>query len=151
MTAEAISTTTETHPMQPQTTSGSSKARSWVGRVLSTVAVLFFTMDGGMKLFKPPFVVAATVLLGYRESTIIGIGTTLLLCTLLYVIPRTAVLGAIITTGYLGGAVASNVRAGTPLFNMAFPLIMGCLVWGGLWLRYSTLRRLVPLVDKSGH
>ena len=151
MTAEAISTTTETLLMQPQTTSSSSKARLWVGRVLSTVAVLFFAMDGGMKLFKPQFVVAATVQLGYRESTIIGIGTTLLLCTLLYVIPRTAVLGAIITTGYLGGAVASNVRAGTPLFNIAFPLIMGCLVWGGLWLRCSTLRRLVPLIDKSGH
>ena len=149
MAAHAISTTMGTHPMQLETAS-SSKARLWGGRVLSTLAVLFFVMDGAMKLFKPPFVVAATIQLGYPESTIVGIGITLLLCTLLYVIPRTAVLGAIFVTGFLGGAVASNVRAGTPLFNIAFPVIMGCLVWGGLWLRNGNVRRLLRLTDNTG-
>jgi len=107
-------------------------------------------MDGVMKLFKPPFVVASTLQLGYSESMIVGIGATLLFCTLLYVIPRTAVLGAILVTGYLGGAVASNVRAATQLFNIAFPVIMACLVWAGLWLRYRDVRRLLPLTDNTG-
>jgi hypothetical protein len=72
-------------------------------------------MDGSMKLFKPPFVIEATARLGYSESTIVGIGVTLAVCTVLYLISRTAVLGAILLTGYLGGAVASNVRAGTSI------------------------------------
>ena len=110
--------------MQTQTMS-SSKTRLWVGRILSTLVVLFLVMDGVMKLFKPAFVVAATIKLGYPESTIVGIGATLLVCTLFYVIPRTAVLGAILITGYLEGAVASNVRAGNQLFNTLFPLIIG--------------------------
>src|ERR1035438_5543411 len=108
MTAQAISTAMETRTMQPQTT-GISKARILGGRVLSTVAVLFLVMDGGMKLFKPPFVVQATVQLGYPESTIVGIGVALLLCTALYLFPRTAVWGALLLTGYLGGAVATTV------------------------------------------
>ncbi|HXJ44938.1 MAG TPA: DoxX family protein, partial [Bryobacteraceae bacterium] len=90
-----------------------STSKLWTGRILSAIAVLFCLMDGGMKLFKPPFVVAATVQLGYPESSIVGIGVILLACTALYAIPRTAILGAILLTGYLGGAVASNVRAGT--------------------------------------
>ena len=124
--------------MQPQTT-GISKTRLWGGRVLSTLAVLFLVMDGGMKLFKPPFVVQATVQLGYPESTIVGIGVALLICTALYLIPRTAVLGAILLTGYLGGAVASNVRADTPIFNVVFPLIFATVIWGSLVLRDERL------------
>src|SRR6266704_2033401 len=97
---------------------GPSKLRIWSGRTLFAVSVLFLLMDGAMKLFKPPVVVeATTVRLGYPESTIIGIGVVVLFCTVLYVIPRTAVLGAILLTAHLGGAVASNVRAGTPVFN----------------------------------
>jgi hypothetical protein len=111
------------------------KGALWTGRVLSALAVLFCLMDGGMKLFKPPFVVEATVQLGYPESTIIGIGITLVLCTALYVIPRTAILGAILLTGYLGGAVASNVRASTGWFNTLFPVMFAAVVWGGLYLR----------------
>ncbi len=134
--------------MNPQTTSasldtnvaeaastGRSKPQIWTGRVLGALAVLFFLMDAGMKLFKPPFVVQATLQLGYPESTIVGIGVTLLICTVLYVIPRTAVLGAILLTGYLGGAVATNVRAGTPLFNLVFPVLFAAMVWISLVLR----------------
>jgi DoxX-like family len=98
-----------------------------------------------MKLFKPVFVVQATVKLGYPESTIVGIGIALLVCTLLYAIPRTAVLGAVLLTGYLGGAVASNVRVGAPLFNVAFPIVFATLVWGSLWLRDRRLEQLLPL------
>ena len=122
-----------------------SKTPLWAGRILSGLAAAFCIMDGGMKLFKPPFVVEATVQLGYSESSIVSIGITLLLCTVLYVIPRTSILGAILITGYLGGAVASNVRAGTALFNVFFPVLFGIFVWGGLWLRDRRLQDLLPL------
>jgi len=112
---------------------------------MSAFAALFLLMDGGMKLFKPPVVIQATVQLGYPESTIVGIGIALLASTFLYVIPRTSILGAILLTGYLGGAVASNVRAAAPLFNILFPVVFAALVWGGLWLRDQRLRQLLPL------
>ena len=103
----------------------------------------FLLMDGVMKLFKPPFVVQSSLQLGYAESTIVGIGVTLLVCSLLYVIPRTTVLGAIFLTGYLGGAVASNVRAGTPSFNIAFPLLFAVLIWAPLVLRNRLLHSIL--------
>jgi len=107
----------------------------WIGRVLSFLPALFLLVDGAMKLAKPAFVVEATVQLGYPERVIVGIGVVLLACTLLYLAPRTAVLGAILLTGYLGGAVATHVRVGTGLFNILFPVILGALLWGGLALR----------------
>lgn len=120
-----------------------SKAQLWAGRVLGGIASLFLLMDGGMKLFKPPVVVKATMQLGYPESTIVGIGVTLLVCTLLYLAPRTSVLGAVLLTGYLGGAVASNVRAATPVFNIVFPILVAVLLWGGLWLGDLRVRSLL--------
>ena len=118
------------------------------GRIISGFAVLFMLMDGIMKLFKPTFVLEANARLGYSESTVVGIGVALLACTVLYVIPRTSILGAILLTGYLGGAVASNVRAAQGLFNVIFPLLFGILVWGGLWFRDARLRQLVPLTNE---
>ena len=96
-----------------------------------------------MKLFKPPFVVQATLQLGYPETAIVGIGLTLLVCTALYVIPRTAILGAILLTGYLGGAIASNVRASTPLFNVVFPAAFVVVIWVSLVLRLPRLQRIL--------
>jgi uncharacterized membrane protein YsdA (DUF1294 family) len=123
-----------------------SRSRLWTSRVLSGLVTAFLAMDGVMKLAKPAFVVQATVQLGYPESTIVGIGAALLVCTLLYVVPRTAVLGAALLTGYLGGAVASNVRAATPLFNVVFPILLGVLIWSSLWLRDSRVRNLLPVI-----
>src|SRR5437773_7162491 len=100
------------------------------GRIIAGLATLFMLMDGIMKLFKPAFVVEATVRLGYPESEIVGIGVVLIACTVLYVIPRTSILGAILLTGYLGGAVASNVRAEQGWFNTLFPALFGVLIWG---------------------
>jgi|SRR6516164_927728 hypothetical protein len=120
-----------------------SKMQLWVGRLLSTLASLFFLVDGVMKLLKPPVVVKATLQLGYAESAIVGIGTTLLICTVLYIVPRTSAVGAILLTGYLGGAVASNVRAGMPLFNVVFPMILAGSAWSGLWLRDLRVRNLL--------
>jgi nitrate reductase gamma subunit len=117
-----------------------SKKLLWTGRILSGLAVLFFLMDGVMKLFKPAGVVEATVRLGYPESDIVAIGIVLLACTLLYIIPRTSILGAILLTAYLGGAVASQVRVGAGWFNVVFPVIFGALTWCGLWLRDTRVR-----------
>ena len=117
----------------------------WAGRIVSALPVLFFLMDGVMKLFKPAMVVEATVRLGYPENTIAPIGIVLLVCTFVYVIPRTSVLGAVLLTGYLGGAVATHVRVGAGVFPIVFPIIMGVLVWGGLYLRDGWLRALIPM------
>jgi hypothetical protein len=121
-----------------------SKKLLWIGRILSGLAVLFFLVDGAMKLWKPAVVVEATRQLGYPESDIVGIGILLLTCTLVYFLPRTSVLGAVLLTGYLGGAVASQVRAGNRWFNVVFPVIFGALVWSGLWLRDVRVRTLLP-------
>ena len=124
----------------------------WVGRIMSTLVSLFLLVDGVMKLFKPLVVVNATLQLGYAESAIVGIGATLLVCTLLYVVPRTSTVGAVLLTGYLGGAVASNVRAHMPLFNVVFPMIIAGLAWSGLWIRDVRVRNLLreePLDRKN--
>lgn len=117
----------------------------WAGRILSGLAALFLLVDGVMKLIKPQVVVEGTVKLGYPESVIFGLGVVLLFCTILYVIPRTAILGAILLTGYLGGAVATHVRIGDAAFNILFPVVFGALIWGGLYLRDERLRALIPL------
>ena len=122
-----------------------SKKLLWTGRIISALPILFMLVDGVMKLFKPAVVVKATLELGYPESTIIPIGIVLILCTVLYIIPRTSVFGAILLTGYLGGAVATHVRVEAGIFPVAFPFIMGILVWGGLYLRNNRLRTLIPL------
>jgi len=123
-----------------------SKGSLWTGRILSVLAILFFFMDAVMKLIKPAFVVDATAKLGYPEGVIQGLGIALLICTILYTVPRTSVLGAILLTGYLGGAVASNLRVGSPLFsNVLFPVYFALVLWGGLYLRDKRLRGLVPL------
>ncbi len=122
-----------------------SRACLWAGRIMSGLPALFLLVDGVMKLFKPPIVVQATVELGYPESVIVGLGVTLLTSTLLYLIPRTSMLGAILLTGYLGGAVATHVRVGGPIFNIVFAVIVGALLWGGLWLRDGQLREMLPL------
>ena len=136
---------TQTHSAENLAGSGLmiSKAQLWIGRVLSVLASLFLLFDGIMKLVKPPVVVQSTLQLGYTESAILGIGLTLLVCTLLYIVPRSSIVGAVLLTGYLGGAVASNIRASKPVFNVLFPMIMAALLWGGLWFRDLRVRNLV--------
>jgi hypothetical protein len=117
-----------------------SKTQLWAGRIMSGFAALFLLWDGIMKLVKPAIVVKATRELGYPESEIVGIGLVLLVCTLLYLFPRTSVLGAIFLTGYLGGAIASQVRVQASWFNVVFAFVFASLVWGGLWLRDVRVR-----------
>ncbi len=122
----------------------SSKAALWTGRGLSYFLALFLIADGVMKLLKPEFVVKTTVEMGYPENAIFPLGCVLLACTLLYLIPPTAVLGAILLTGYLGGAVATHVRHGDGPFEITFGVVFGALLWLGLVLRDARLRSLVP-------
>jgi hypothetical protein len=132
--------------MQMETqTASTSKKRLWTGRIISGLVALFLLVDSVMKVMKAPVAVQGTIQLGYPESTVFGIGAVLLVSTLLYVIPRTAILGAILLTGYLGGAIATNVRVGNPLFSyVLFPVYVAVLIWGGLFLRDGQLRALFP-------
>jgi hypothetical protein len=122
-----------------------SKKALWTGRIISALPALFLLLDGVMKLLKPAPVVDATVRLGYHESVIVPLGIVLIVCTVIYMIPRTSILGAILLTGYLGGAVATHVRVGEGLFPVFFPIVFGVLLWGGLWLRDERLRAFIPL------
>ena len=115
------------------------------GVALSVIAILFLLLDSGMKILRAAAAVASTVELGYPDSVVLGIGLLQLGCLMLYVVPQTSVLGAVLLTGYLGGAIATHVRVGSPLFShVLFPTYIAALVWGGVWLRDPRLRVLLP-------
>ena len=116
----------------------------WLGRVISVLPVLGLAMSVYMKFTKPPAVIEGFSKLGWPENLAMGLGITEVTCTILYVIPQTAVLGAVLLTGYLGGAVATHVRIGENSEAIA-PIVIGVLVWLGLYLRDSRLRALLPL------
>ena len=117
---------------------GKSKHVTWWGRGLTTLAALFLAMDAGVKLLMLPAAVDGTTALGFPKSMLVPIGVAELIFLALYLIPRTAVVGAVLWTGYLGGAVASKVRVDAPLFSdTLFPIYFAALLWLGLWLRDS--------------
>ena len=131
--------------MNANTSLTASKGALWSGRVLSGLAIAFLVFDCIVKLMQSPMAIEPTVQLGYRAEHVFVIGAIELVCLVLYAFPRTAVLGAMLLTGYLGGAVATNLRAGTPAFNIVFPFIIGAMVWGGLLLREKRLLALMPI------
>ena len=120
-----------------------SKWMLWGGYIASAIPVLMLLFSGVMKLVKPAFLVEEFERLGYTGNLAVGIGIVEIGCTVVYLIPRTSVFGAILLTGYLGGATATHVRIGDPSFFM--PVILGVLVWLGLYLRDNRLRALLPL------
>jgi DoxX-like family len=125
----------------------SSKA-IWAGHIMSGLVILFLTVDGAIKLVPLAVVIDSMTPLGYPPSIGLArfLGILTLACTALYALPRTSVLGAILLTGYMGGAMATHLRIGSPLFtHVLFGLYLGLLVWGGLFLRDPVLRRLLPL------
>jgi len=122
-----------------------SKTTLWAGRILSALPVLFLVFDAVIKLINIQPVKDASIQLGLPVGLAPSIGILLLACLAVYLIPSTAVLGAILLTGYLGGALAIQVRVGAAPFSLVFPLIIGALLWGGLFLRDQQLRALVPL------
>ena len=118
------------------------KTSLWAGRIISTLVVLFLLFDAVAKLMRIAPVLAAFTQLGFSTSLAVPIGAVLLLCTILYVIPPTSILGAILLAAYLGGATVTHLRAGQPFY---YPIIFGVFVWGGLYLRENRLHALVPL------
>jgi len=121
-------------------------SRRRIGYALTAIVILFLTFDSVGKLLRARQMVEGTLALGYPDSSVQVIGAILLACLILYVIPPTAVLGGVLLTGYLGGAVASNLRLGHPLLsNTLFPIYVGALIWGSLLLREDRLRELFPL------
>lgn len=125
-------------------TNNPSKTPLIAGWIISGLLILFFLWDACMKFYKPGIVVKTTTELGYPESVITPLGIILLVCTVLYTVPRTAFIGAILLTGYLGGAVATHLRVSAPLFsNTLFPVYFGILVWLGLYLRSARFKQFL--------
>jgi DoxX-like family len=123
-----------------------STKRLWTGRVLSGLVVLFLLMDSIMKLIKPAAVLKAQAELGWPDEITVATGIVLLICTILYAVPKTAILGAVLLTGYLGGAVAVQWRIAHPLFAQTlFPVYRGVVLWAGLCLRDAQLCEMIPL------
>ncbi|HLV85328.1 MAG TPA: DoxX family protein [Candidatus Sulfotelmatobacter sp.] len=126
-------------------TAANSKAGLWAGRAISSILVLFLVFDGTMKVIKEAHVMAANAEIGYPPNSIPWIGALLLVCTVVYVIPRLSILGAILLTAYLGGAVATQVRVAHPVFDCLFPVVFGMLIWAGIFLRDAQLRQMIPV------
>jgi hypothetical protein len=127
-----------------------SRAALWTGRVLSAIAVLFLGMDATLKLLVLAPAVKGTTELGYDAGVLFPLGLLQLACLALYLVPRTAPLGALLWTGYLGGAVATHVRVGNPLFShILFPVYVATFLWLGLWLRDARLRTIFPFRAKQ--
>ncbi|MDP1677826.1 MAG: DoxX family protein [Bacteroidota bacterium] len=122
-----------------------SKPKLWMSYALSGIAVLFMVFDTGIKVLRESHAVEGTIQLGYPDSSVVTIGIIEAICLLLYIIPRTSVLGVVLMTGYLGGAVATHIRLGNPLFShILFSVYIAILLWGGLYLREQRLRELIP-------
>lgn len=136
----------ETPAQSPPT----SKAKLWTGRILGGVAILFMLFDSVIHLMVIQPVVDSFNQLGYPVELAVTLGVIELVCLVVYVVPRTSIFGAVLLTGYLGGAVAMQLRIHAPLFSTAlFPIYIGLLAWGGLYLRSNRLRGLIPLLKSE--
>lgn len=124
------------------TRSETSRGKTLAGWIVGVLVILFLVFDSAIKLFRLEPAVAGTVELGYPAGIVFWLGLILIVCTVLYAVPRTAILGAILLTGYLGGATATQVRVESPSFW--FPVLLGVLAWAGLYLRDARLRALIP-------
>jgi hypothetical protein len=131
--------------------SAATPASVWTGRVLSGLVIAFLLFDAGLKLVAPQFAIDNSPPLDWQFdiATMRTLAVLLLIPTLLYIWPRTAVLGAVLITGYLGGAIATHVRADSPLLtHTLFGIYLGLMVWGGLWLRSPALRSVLPFASE---
>lgn len=127
-----------------------SKSRLWTARIMGWLVILFMLMDSIFKFIQPEEVVQGTLELGYAEHHIAIIGALGLLSVLLYTFPRTSILGAVLLTGYWGGAIATHLRLDNPLFShILFPVFLAILAWGAIWLRDERIRNLIPLIKRT--
>jgi hypothetical protein len=121
-----------------------------IGKILTSVTLLFLVMDSGMKMAREKPAIEATVALGFPESSVVIIGLLLMIGIILYAVPKTAVIGAMLITGFLGGAIAAQLRIGNPLFtHILFPVYVASFMWGGLFLRYPRLWEFLILHSSS--
>ena len=127
---------------QTKSRNGSSRLKTWTGYVFSALPVLLMLMSSAMKLSRQPMVIEGFAKNGMSAGLVVTIGVVELACVVVYLVPATSVLGAILVTGYLGGAIMVHVRAGEALF--VAPLLLGMLAWGGLYLRDDRIRALLP-------
>ena len=128
----------------PPETKRASKKMIWAGRIISALPVLMLLTSGIVKMAKPESVVTEFARLGYDDNIAFGLGIVEIVCTLVYAIPRTSVLGAILLTGYLGGATATHVRIGDAIGQIAAPIVFGMVIWLGIYLRCARVRALIP-------
>ena len=134
------------HQKHPTIQAGhATTAALWAGRIISSLVVLFMMFDGVTKLMRVEPVLKAAAQLGFSVQEIVGIGIIAPICSLIYAIPQTSLLGALLLTGYLGGATAIQVHVGNALFETLFPVIFGVLVWAGLFARDERLCELIPV------
>ncbi|WP_338462001.1 DoxX family protein [Brevibacillus borstelensis] len=127
-----------------------SKSRLWTARIMSGLVILFMLFDSIFKFIQPAPVVEGTLQLGYAQHHLAVIGTLGLISTILYAIPRTAFLGAVLLTGYFGGAIATHIRMDAPLFShVLFPVYLAVLAWGAICLRNERARKLIPLQNRE--
>jgi hypothetical protein len=142
-----LSTTQGGHVVQSDIQAGSISNKSlWTGRILSGLAVAFMLFDATIHIMKPAAVIDGFTKLGFPVSVAVPLGIIELVCVVLYVIPRTSVFGAILLTGYLGGAIASQVRIGSPMLSTTlFPIYVALFLWGGLYFRDERVRSLIPV------
>jgi hypothetical protein len=128
----------------PTTAAAPARTRLWTGRTLTTVAVLFLVVDAIVKLLRLPVAVDSTVQMGYPAALVVPLGVLEAALLVVYLIPRAAPVGAILWTAYLGGAVATHLRIGDPMFtHVLFPTYVAAMLWGGLWLRDTRVRGLL--------
>ena len=145
-----VTNDTATTPIGVAPTNPGGPLGTRVGYAFSGFAVLFLTFDASLKLLQVTAAVDSTGELGYQASVLLPLGLIQAVLLLLYLVPRTAVLGAVLWTGYLGGAVATHVRVDNPLFtHILFPVYVAVLLWGGLWLRDARLRALLPTRSRA--
>lgn len=145
MTTASISNSATAMDQPEASVKTQSMALQWTGRVLTGLTVLFMLFDAFGKFAKFPQVTEACTRLGIPTPQLFSIGVLLLVSTIIYAIPRSSVLGAVLLTGYLGGAVAIQMRAGSPAFETVFPVIFGVILWAGVYLRICGLRRVFPI------
>ena len=127
-----------------------SRGQLWTARVMATVAVLFLTFDATIHILSPQMVQDASLQLGLPVGLMVQMGILEAILIVLYLVPRTAILGAVLWTGYLGGAVFTNLRVGLPLAShVLFPTYIGLLLWGSLWIQEPRLQALFPLRNKA--
>jgi hypothetical protein len=144
LTAHIDSESTSAARSSAASTESPRRKAIWTGRVLTGLAALFLLFDTGIKLAMAPEAVAGTAELGWPVDVVRGLGVLELILLATYLVPRTAVLGAVLWTGYLGGAIATHLRLGNPLFSHTlFPIYVAALIWGGLWLRDRRVRALL--------